>query len=102
MADKTKHSGGVQSKDAMSLTEAQEYAKALNNWAKKRWGVETERKYVCPLDGYSHDYEGYCSNDGRKLQEKQVECQTQKWRHNLDDFMYMPEYPAEASQEVTT
>jgi hypothetical protein len=85
-----------------SLPQAQEYAQALSQWAKERWGVEYERKYVCPVDEYHNDYEGYCPNDGRKLKETELECQAQTWRHNLEDFMYMPEYPADATNEETT
>lgn len=77
--------------------EAREYAYALIKWARDRWGVEMETKYICPNCDSVEDYDGYCSSDGRKLKETEVESERQDWRHNLEDFIYLPEYPAPPS-----
>jgi hypothetical protein len=83
----------------MSDEQAKQAVLDLIEWAKKRWGVSTEKKYQCPLsDGghvYRADYPGYCPEDGRKLQEGRFETQSQKWSYNLHDFIDMPDYPVE-------
>lgn len=82
----------------MNLEEAQEAARELIAWAKERWGVQTEKQWICPNEDYHTHYEGYCPNDGRKLKKIIVESQSQDWRYKLQDFIDLPEYPAEPEE----
>lgn len=93
---------GTNQADALfSDSEAADMARKLTAWARHRWGVKLETKYICPLDDSSADYEGYCPDDGRKLKRTAVECDSQDWRTYLEYFIDLPDYP-EAPLEVTT